>query len=411
MDNQKLLQWIQKFKAFFLVSLFLLPLTLHASFIESTMGAAVVNDATAVYYNPAALVLMKNSQIIILNSFATFHSQFTGQAIQSNTGFIQSGSSITQTHYYLPSLYLAKPMSDKVTFGLAVISNSLNKDVEGNSILRYVQSSSSIKSIDFVPAVQYKLNDLVSLGAGVNISYANFLLMPTSGFPSLNIPDAQSRNECDGIGLGGDVGFLLTLGKSTLVGFNYRSSVTYRLNGKSVFKNNPDVVSDHYGFTFWTPARSVLSINQSLTPSLGVIGTIQRIEWSIFKEVNIHGIATQIGSQPVIFDAKVPYDFKDTWLLTVGSHYRITPKWIVRIAGSYNQSPGNSHFQITNGNSIILGASMAYEISKNIIIDASYAHAFIQHENIDVEGGNNKINGVTRGFLDALSLKLTFNLL
>lgn len=410
MDNRRLFTWLKKSQTFLLLWLLSFPLTLHASLIESTMGAAVVNDATATYYNPAALALLKNPQIIVLNSVGYLHNQFTGQSIQSNTGFTQSGSSTTQTHYYLPSFYFAIPTTDKITIGLAVVSNFFNKDIDGNSILRYAQSNNSIKDVDLVPAVAFKLNDFFSVGAGINLSYANFLLKPISGFPSLNIPDSQSRNECDGTGLGGDIGFLLRPGHSTTIGFNYRSAITYRLSGESVFKSNPEVVSNHYGFTFWTPARSVLSIDQRITPTLGIIGTVQRIEWSIFKEINIHGIATQIGPQPVILNAKVPYHLHDTWLLTLGSHYRIKPKWIIRVAGSYNQSPGNSNFQISNGDSMSLGASMAYEVSKNIIIDGGYAHAFIQNENIHIKTSGNQIKGETTGFADVFSFKLTFNL-
>lgn len=410
MDRRRLFTWIKKFQTCFVLGLVLFPLTLHASFIESTMGAAVVNDATAVYYNPAALTLLKNPQIIALNSLGFFRSEFTGEAIQSNTGFTLSGTSVTQTHYYLPSLYFATPATDKIAIGFAVISNFFNKDIDGNSILRYAQSNNNIKDIDFVPAIEFKLNDFFSVGVGINISYASFLLTRTTGFPSLNIPDSESRNEADGTGVGGDVGFLLKPGKWTMIGFNYRSSITYRLSGKSVFESDPDVVSNRYGFTFWTPARSVLSINQFITKNLGIIGTAQRINWSIFKEINIHGIATQIGTQPVILNARVPYHLHDTWLLTLGSHYRITPKWVFRIAGSYNESPGNSNFQISNGDSIILGASTGYELTKNIIIDAGYAHAFIQKENIHIAGGLNKINGVTTGSVDVFSLKLTFNL-
>ena len=136
----------------------------------------------------------------------------------------------------MPSLYFGIPATDKVTIGLAVISNFFNNDIDGNSLLRYVQSSNSIKDFDLVPAVGFKLNDFFSLGAGMNFSYANFLLRRTSGFPSLNIPDSQSRNECDGTGLGGDVGFLLRPSNSTMIGFNYRSAITYRLSGKSVFE-------------------------------------------------------------------------------------------------------------------------------------------------------------------------------
>lgn len=400
------LNGIKKFQIFILLYLLIFPLKLQASFIESTMGAAVVNDATATYYNPAALVLLENSQIISLNSFGSFHSNFTGQAIQPNTNSTQEGSSNIKTNYFLPSFYLGIPTNDKITLGLALIGNSFDKDINEGSILRYVQPSNSVQNVDMVPAIEYKLNDMISFGAGIDISYANFLMKSISGFQSLNIPDSESRNQCDGTGVGEDVGVLLKPSNSTIIGLNYRSAVIYRLRGKSVFEGNPEIVSDHYGFNFWTPARIVLSASQSITSKFGIIGTIQRIKWSIFQDVNIHGIATPIG----VLNANVPYHLHDTWLLTIGGQYRITPSCVIRIASSYNQSPANSNFQISNGNSIILGASMGYEISKNIIIDGGYAHAFIQNKHINVTTANNIINGITSGFVNAVSLKLTFNL-
>ncbi len=407
MVNQGALRELIKISYILFLGL-LFPLSLHASFIESTLGAAVVNDATAAYYNPSALTLLASSQIIALGSVASSHHRFTGKAIQSSTGFTQVGSSPNHTHYYLPSVYLGLPATEKVTLGLAVVSDFFNKETEGNSILRYAQSSNSIRDIDVIPALGFKLNDYCSLGAGISYSQVNFLLQPISGFPSLNIPDAQSHNEANATGLGGDIGFLLKPNHSTLIGFNYRSSVTYRFNGRSIFEDNPAVISSNYNFTFWTPARSVLSINRFVTPSLGFIGTIQRIQWSIFNEISIHGIATKIGPKPMIVDADVPYHFLDTWLFTVGSHYRVTPKWTIRVAGNYNQAPGSGNYQISSGDGIILGASMGYELHKNVIIDGSFSHAFIQNQNINIKGSRNIINGENKASRDAVSLKLTF---
>lgn len=401
-------RWVIKIRNFLFLWL-LFPLTLHASFIESTLGTAVVNDATAAYYNPAALTLLSKFQLIALGSVASFRTRFTGNSIQSATGFTQSGSSVTQTNYYLPSLYSGLPTKNKVTLGVAVLSNSFNRNIEENSILRYAQSGNSIRDIDVVPALGVKLNEFFSLGIGISLSQANFILRPIFGLPSLNIPDAQSHNEASSYGLGGDIGFLLKPNKSTLIGFNYRSSVTYRLSGKSVLSGNLEVISNDYYFTFWTPARSVLSINHFVTPSLGFIGTIQRIQWSIFNVIDIRGIAARVGSEPIILNAKVPYHFRDTWLFTVGSHYRITPKWVIRVAANYNQAPGNSNYQIVTGNGIIAGASMGYEINENITIDGSFAHAFIQNQNINIITGRNFITGENRASRDAFSLKLTFS--
>ncbi len=402
--------WKKLFCKIIFASLALSPLTGHASFIEATIGTAVVNDATATFYNPAALTLLKNPQIISQGSVAYFHTKFTGQTIQSSTGFFQAGSSSTETHYYLPSLYLGIPATDRLTFGLAAVSNFFNRDLDANSIVRYTQSGNSIQDIDLVPAVGIKLNECFSIGAGLNFSHANFLLQPITGFPSSNIPDSQSRNESGGTSVGGDIGFLIKPSKSTLIGFNYRGAITYLLNGKSVFEGIPEVTSNDYHFKFWSPARSVFSVNQFLTPKLGMIGTVQYIQLGVLKDVKIYGIATQVNSQPVIIPkANVPFHLNNVWLFTLGSYYKVTSKWVIRVAGSYNQSPGNPHYQISNGDGFILGGSTGYEICKNILIDGSYAHAFIRNQTIDITTGRNLVSGVNNSYRDAFSLKLTFN--
>ncbi len=394
--------------AFFLPWL-LFPLTGYASFIETTVGTAVVNDATASYYNPAALALIKNPQIIPQGTVADFRTHFSGQSTTISTGLSEVGSSSASTYYYSPSFYLGVPATERIRLGLAIVSNAATRDSQENSILRYVQASNSIEDYDVVPAVAFKINDLFSIGAGVNFSYANFTLRPITGFPGSNSADAQSNNQCDGTGIGGNVGFLLKPGPATLIGFNYRSLTTYRLSGQSVFDGSPQVVSNNYHFTLRSPARSVFSINHFFTQALGVIATITRIQWSSLSNVHVYGVANVSGGTPVILNGAIPYYLRDTWFLTLGSQYRLTSKWILRVAGSYNESPGNTHYQIANGNSVILGASMGYDLNKTLTIDGSYAHAFMNNANIAISGARYVISGVNTGSRDAVSLKLTFN--
>jgi long-chain fatty acid transport protein len=410
MSNQRPSTYFKNILTYITACFLLSPLPLYASFIEATIGTAVVNDATATYHNPAALTLLKNSQIIALGSIGYFQNQFTGQAIQSTTGFTQSGTTNNRTHYYLPTFYLGMPVKNNVTVGLAVIANNFNSNIGEQSILRYVQSSNQIQDIDLVPAIGFKINEFVALGAGLSLSRAHFLMQPISGLPSLNIPDSHSRNDSSGTSWGGDIGLLLKPTASTLMGFNYRSAVTYRLSGTSTFNGNPSISSNNYHFKYWTPARSLFSISHFVTQKLGLISTIQYIQWNIFKDVTIYDIATRIGSQSVILpSANIHYHFHNTWLLTLGSQYQVSPAWIIRVAGSYIQSPSNRNYQIGNGDNIVLGTSVGYQFSKNILIDGSYAHAFIKNENIHITTGPYIINGVNKGSGDALSLKLTVN--
>ena len=392
----------------FFTSLLYFCSTLHASFIESTMGTAVVNDATATYHNPAALTLVKNMQFIALGSVAAFNNQFTGYSFSHINNTAESGQSKAHAHYYLPSIYFSTPIQDKFRLGVAVISNKLNSNLDDASILRYAKPNSEIQNVDFIPALGMQLNDYLSIGAGFTYSSARFTSNPITGFPSLNIPDSQSHNVASGASFGGNAGFMVKLSEATLLGFNYRSSVSYQFKGSSDFKGTPAITSKNYNFDFWTPARSVLSLSHFITPDLGIISTLQRVQWSAFDNVTLHGLATQEGTQSIILPKViVPYHYHDTWTYTLGGIKNITPQWVVRVAGTYDQSPSSGHEQITNGDTMVLGASIGYEIKKNVSIDGSYAHAFIKNQPINIASKNNLITGINQGAGDSISIKLT----
>lgn len=400
MNRQKLIYTIS------ILALGLLSLDSDASFIETTLGTAVVNDATAAYFNPAALVLLKNSQIIPLGTIATFNTKFSGQSTTVLTGFTQSGTSSSSATYYSPSLYSGMPIKDKVVLGFAFVSNYAYRNPEDNSILRYIQSSDTIQDYDAVPSVGIRINPFFSLGAGINFSYTNFNLHSITGFPGSNIADSQSNNQSDGSGVGGNVGFLLRPNEDTLVGFNYRTVTTYKQRGKSISTGATQIVSNNYQFNMHTPARSILSISQRLTPKFGMIATTQYTQWGIVKNIHISGIATPIG----ILVSTVPQYLHNTWLFTLGANYRLDPRWIVRAAATYNQSPGNRYYQITIGDSYVLGASVGCKINKTITLDGSYAHAFIQDENININGNRFITLGKNQSVRNVISLKMTLNL-
>lgn len=395
------------------IFLFLLlpPVISKGSFIEATMGTAVVNDATATVYNPAALTLLENNQLVLLGSEAESKNKFTGTIIQNPTDFSQVGTSYSHTNYFLPSGYVGIPLSDRIFLGEAVVANNFGRDVDQNSVLRYVMSDNNIQNIDLIPAIGIKLTQFLSIGAGINFSQADFLFTPLSGFPTINVPDTQSHNEATANAVGGDFGILLLPSKATQIGFNYRSAITYHFHGTSSLESNPPITSNQFLFDYWTPARYVLSINQFLSHALGVIGTVQWIQWDIFNTVNAQGIAAQVGPNPVILpNASVPFHFHNGGIYTLGSYYRFSPQWIFRTAASYMQSPGNPNYQITSGDSIVLGASLGYKVNKLLSIDSSYAHAFTQNQSINIQNQINTIEGINQSSRDSVSVKLTFNI-
>ena len=382
---------------------------LHASFIEQTLGTAVVMDATAVYFNPGSLTAIPKTQLITQGTLARSQFQLTGSAQQLPLGITESGIATTTTDFSLPSLYISIPINEKFAGGFAVVANDFNSDLEGHSVLRYAQARNHIDDIDLVPAVGIKINEFLSIGGNLNFSHAHFIQEPIAGVTRFNVPEGRSLNNSKGSSLGGDFGILIKLAKKTAMGFNYRSAITYHLHGTSTITGPQIVSSDNYYFKYWTPARSVLSLSHFLNEKVGFIGTIQYLQWSIFKEADVYNFATQLGPTAFINpQAHIKYNFHNSWLLTFGTIYNISSKWVVRVAGTYNQSPSNGSFQISTGDSLVVGSSMGYEFIKNFTVNCSYGHAFFKKENINIQTAQNIITGVNKGVNDAISLKLTF---
>ena len=133
-----------------------------------------------------------------------------------------------------------------------------------------------------------------------------------------------------------------------------------------------------------------------------------RPRWNIFKNAYIYNFATQAGSQAFINpEARINYNFHNSWMLTLGTIFNVSSKWIVRVAGTYNQSPSNGRTQISMGDSLVVGSSMRYRFMQNLTIDCSYSHAFFAKENINISTAQNIITGINQSDHNAISLKLT----
>ncbi|CAM2912654.1 OmpP1/FadL family transporter [Legionella worsleiensis] len=381
---------------------------LHASFIEQTLGAAVVRDATAVYFNPGALTTISKPQLILLGTLARSQFEFTGSVQQIPLGLSESGSVMTQSKFALPSMYVSFPINSRFTGGFAVVANDFNRELDEHSVLRYVQPRNQTNALDLVPALGFKINEVISLGGNLNITYAKLEQEPVSGGPRFNIPDSQSYNNSKAYSWGGDLGVLVQLAKTTTLGLNYRSAVTYPFRGTSTRYNPQFISADNFNFKFWTPARTVISLSHFFNEHLGFIGTAQYLQWDIFKEAYIYNFVTQLGRNSFIVpQAQVNYYFHNSWLLTLGTIYNASPQWKVRVAGTYNQSPANGRYQIGTGDSLTVGCSMGYQMWDNMTVDFSYGHAFYQKELINISGAQNIIEGSNNGSHDAVSLKLT----
>ncbi len=148
--------------------------------------AAPCPDASSVFFNPAGLSF-EQAQMGLGGVTVGPRGKFT----DSTTSQI---SNLNDHWYPIPNLYYSRPMAKRVAVGLGVFAPyGLTTDWPVDSEGRYLGYKSLVQALYVQPTIAVKLNEKVSVGAGVDVTYLNVQLrqrvdlstQPLPPFPGL----------------------------------------------------------------------------------------------------------------------------------------------------------------------------------------------------------------------------------
>lgn len=214
------------------------------------MGTAVVasiEDASAAYFNPAALTGLDGTHVL------------GGLTVYDISGEFRSDHGTTaeleDTVIPLPHLYVSHKANDRTAVGLAVFSDfGLATDWEDGWEGRFILGSTYAESltVNINPVVAYQLTPGMSVAAGPVIRYFSVDLqnqVPNllGGFgigpSSLDVAETGSQIEGDGWAYGFNVALKAQLTDSLNLGISYRSETDHTLSGN--FKIDDDGVNGY----------------------------------------------------------------------------------------------------------------------------------------------------------------------
>ena len=132
--------------------------------------AAVADDATTIFYNPAGLVRLERTEVLVVASGVDIGSQFRnansqpalGQPLGDEGGDAGGWNAI-------PAAYFAFPVNRDLAFGLSFnVPFGLELEYDDGWMGRFQALKSEIKTYSVNPTVSFRLNEYVSLGFGMN---------------------------------------------------------------------------------------------------------------------------------------------------------------------------------------------------------------------------------------------------
>lgn len=372
-------------------------------------GAAAAEDIGTIFYNPAGLMRMSGRQFMVVGSAIDLSAKFQNNGSFTSSGALTGGNGgDAGSVAFVPALYYAMDLAPNMRFGIGLQTPfGLKTEYDGNWAGRYQALKSELKSININPTIAYKVNDQLSLGAGVSAQYIDVELSRAidfgsicAGTPALAatcvasgfVPQARDGSvtvEGDDWGFGFNLGALYTLNERIRLGIAYRSKITHKLSGDARFTRPaglPAPLAASPTFSD-TGARASVDLPESLSvsgymdidPKWSVMGDVTWMRWSRFEELRIN---FDNGAPASV----TPEEFRNTVRVAVAVNYRYNDQWKLRGGIAWDESPVRDEFRtprIPDNDRTWLAFGAQFKPSRQGTWDFGYAHLFVKDSSIN----------------------------
>ena len=298
-------------------------------------GAGIVgDDLSAVHYNPAGMTLLEGTRVQAGFTWIALNADIDGVNGQSENGCLKGQA--------IPTGYVTHQVNDNLWLGFAMsVPYGMGTEYDKNWWGQHRGTNAKIYTFDMNPNIAWKVNDLISVGAGVSVQYAKADL----GMGVMQ--GIHGEIDADSWDWGFNLGLMISPTDTLRFGLAYRSAIEHNAEGDFNLSVNSPM---QFGLTLpssatvKTPDTVMLTGTWEATPDLRLSGLIRWANWSNFKELNIensvpasviaqNALAAQFSKKDVI------NDWQDTWLFSVGADYKINSAFTVRGGIAYETSP------------------------------------------------------------------------
>jgi long-chain fatty acid transport protein len=384
-------------------------------------GAAIAEDASTVWYNPAGMTRLDRAQLIVGGSY--IRPSFTANVISASTVVgrpISGGGGDAGTNAFVPNLYATYPVSSRFTLGAAVNAPfGLVTSYDDTWAGRYHALRSDIKTVNVNLAAAVKLHDAFSVGLGVDHQNIEAELTQAVDFATLcdagallglgsagcgagggfthpsNPNDGNAKVTAKGHAWGYNAGILSQLG-STRLGLAYRSQMKYKLDGdfditapanvpSTLLTNSNFLLVDSAAHTDVTlpSTLSLSAVFQTKGPWM-FMADVTRTNWSVLPELRIKFDSGQK-------DQVVALNLKDVYRYSVGATYRPSDSWVFRAGVALDRSPVTSAADRTprlpdsDRRWLALGAGL--RASESVYFDFGYTYIRLKDSSVQKTDG------------------------
>ncbi|OGT56456.1 MAG: hypothetical protein A3F14_02590 [Gammaproteobacteria bacterium RIFCSPHIGHO2_12_FULL_43_28] len=396
--------------------------------------AALADNASIAFYNPAGMTEIKNQQAVLSVLAVAPSVKYRGTVRVNTIGGGLTPVQVTAQGGQLatiPEFHYVAPLGNNMYAGLSVgVPFGLKTNYGKTTFLRYAATVSSVNVVDITPALGFDVSENASLGFGLDIQrmHAEFDQVATQGGPDL---DSDGLDRGDDTAYGFNVGGLYRFSPNTRLGASFHSQVVHHLSGTSVVsgpladilaKEGIPIPDSKRATTQITlPPYTAVSLYHRINPAFAVMGSVIYTQWSTINEFVLKNVAGLEGGslEPSNnITVKIPAHFRNTVNVSVGGDYNATDKMILRGAVGYDQTPVRNAYrnvQLPDNNRYVIAAGGHYQLVKTVGVDLGWMHLFSNKAHVipptQVTGAERvNVNGSVRGSADVYGLQVVWDM-
>jgi long-chain fatty acid transport protein len=330
--------------------------------------AAVAQDASTVYFNPAGMSQLSGTQISISGDYVMPSAKFSGTATPLVTSPANMGGDAGKAAL-LPGLYLATDIAPDLKFGLGIgVPFGMITEYDFPWVGETQAVKSDLQTINVNPSLSWKINDRVSLGFGVNWQRIDAELT------SYNLTAGSfARLKGDDDAWGWNVGALFQLDPASRIGLSYRSRVKYTLDG-TLSGAAPVVLPAKAAITL--PDMASLSYFRTLNPTWDVLADVTWTGWGKFDKLQV---TSPNGATTYQFVSEA---WKDTMRYSLGVNFHQSSNLLWRFGVAYDETPvpdaAHRTPRIPDESRTWAAIGGQYRLAPSSTIDFGYAHLFVK---------------------------------
>jgi long-chain fatty acid transport protein len=299
-------------------------------------GTVSVNDASAMFFNPAALGKLTGTHLLVGGNMLSPVTSFAGQAPYPGYGVTEE---MTHQNFFPPTIYLTHRYNNQWAVG-AGLNSPFGLGIEWKNpdtfTGNYIVTKGNLRTYNASLSAAYVVNEQWSVSLGGNAAFTNVELdrriyqpIPGGGGAQADVAKVNLKGDMTP-GYGWNAAVLYSPPGTLHFGARYQSQVIVHEDGKADFTQIPtgNAAFDAGVAAALPPDQPVSTVlRMPATFSVGaawmprpewtIEADYNAVMWSVFTDLPLNFKTTPSASETIV------ENYKDSWQIRLGAEHRL----------------------------------------------------------------------------------------